>query len=122
VPTTRIRSVSHVPPAHSTEESVRAHLSVESVPPKRANPRVALLVWLCLCAIWGSTWLGIKLGLARSAPLTFAGIRFALAAMVLGAIIALRRVRLPWAARDWRLLAYTGFLTINHQLRPGLLG
>jgi drug/metabolite transporter (DMT)-like permease len=113
VPTSRTRSVSQARPAHPTEESVRPHLSVESVPPKRANLRVALLVWLCLCAIWGSTWLAIKLGLRDLPPLTFAGIRFALAAMVLGVIIALRRVRLPWAARDWRLLAYTGFLTIT---------
>jgi drug/metabolite transporter (DMT)-like permease len=114
VPTTRTHSVSQSRSARPTEESVHTpHLSVESVPPKRANPRVALLIWLCLCAIWGSTWLGIKLGLRDLPPLTFAGLRFALAAMVLGAIIALRRVRLPWAARDWRLLAYTGLLTIT---------
>lgn len=114
MPTTRTPSLSQSRSAHPAEESVRPpHLSVESVPPKRANPRVALLVWLSLCAIWGSTWLGIKLGLRDLPPLTFAGIRFALAAMVLGAIIAVRRVRLPWAARDWKLLAYTGFLTIT---------
>lgn len=110
----RTRSVSEIRPAPSVSTPTGApHLSVESVPPKRANPRIALLVWLCLCGIWGSTWLGIKLGLRDLPPLTFAGIRFALAAMVLGAIIAIRRVRLPWVARDWRLLAYTGFLTIT---------
>ncbi|HEV7366560.1 MAG TPA: EamA family transporter [Gemmatimonadales bacterium] len=108
------RSASEIPPAHSASDPAgHPQLSLESVPPRRANPRIALLTWLCLCAIWGSTWLGIKLGLRDLPPLTFAGIRFALAAMVLGAIIALRRVRLPWAARDWRLLAYTGFLTIT---------
>jgi drug/metabolite transporter (DMT)-like permease len=93
-------------------ESAR-RLSVESAPPRRPNARLALLVWLCLCGIWGSTWLAIKLGLRDLPPLTFAGIRFALAAIILGIIIALRRERLPWAARDWRLLAYTGFLTIT---------
>ena len=99
---------------HLTDESDRArHLSVESVPPRRPNARLALLIWLCLCGIWGSTWLAIKLGLRDLPPLTFAGIRFALAGMILGAIIALRGERLPWAARDWRLLAYTGFLTIT---------
>ena len=41
--------------------------------------RLAGLVWLALCAIWGSTWLGIKLGLRDLPPITFAGIRFALA-------------------------------------------
>jgi drug/metabolite transporter (DMT)-like permease len=119
VPNLPTRSVSEIRSAHSASDPARtAHLSVESVPPRRANPRNALLIWLCLCGIWGSTWLGIKLGLRDLPPLTFAGIRFALAAMVLGAVIAIRRVRLPWAARDWRLLAYTGFLTttINYGL------
>jgi drug/metabolite transporter (DMT)-like permease len=81
--------------------------------PPRASRRIALLVWFCLCAIWGSTWLAIKLGLRDLPPITFAGIRFALAALVLGMIVRIRRLRLPWAARDWRLLAYTGFLTIT---------
>lgn len=75
--------------------------------------RLAVLVWLALCAIWGSTWLGIKLGLRDLPPITFAGIRFALAAVLLGGIVLWRRTRLPAAARDWVLLAYTGFLSIT---------
>jgi drug/metabolite transporter (DMT)-like permease len=79
------------------------------------NPsgRAALLVWLALCGIWGSTWLAIKLGLRDLPPLTFAGIRFALAALLLAAIAGARGAGLPRSARDWRLLAYTGFLTIT---------
>jgi drug/metabolite transporter (DMT)-like permease len=75
-------------------------------------------VWLALCAIWGSTWLGIKLGLRDLPPITFAGIRFALAAVLLGAIVAWRRIPLPTSASDWLLLAYTGFLsiTVNYAL------
>jgi drug/metabolite transporter (DMT)-like permease len=80
---------------------------------RKASARLALVVWLCLCAIWGSTWLAIKLGLRDLPPLTFAGIRFAAAALVLFAIAALRGFRLPTAGRDWRLLAYTGLLTIT---------
>lgn len=75
--------------------------------------RVALLVWLCLCAIWGSTWLAIKLGLRDLPPLTFAGIRFALAALILLGVVAARRRTLPRSAREWWLLAYTGLLTIT---------
>jgi drug/metabolite transporter (DMT)-like permease len=84
----------------------------------KVSGRLALLVWLSLCAIWGSTWLGIKLGLRDLPPLTFAGIRFALAALVLGALVAIRGARLPLAGRDWRLLGYTGFLsiTVNYAL------
>jgi len=77
-----------------------------------------LLVWLGLAVIWGSTWLGIKLGLRDLPPITFAGIRFALAALLLGVIVLLRRSRLPSTAGDWRLLVYTGLLsiTVNYAL------
>jgi drug/metabolite transporter (DMT)-like permease len=80
--------------------------------------RLALIVWLSLCLIWGSTWLGIKLGLRDLPPITFAGIRFALAGALLGAIIAVRRVPAPRSRHDWWLLAYTGFLsiTVNYAL------
>jgi drug/metabolite transporter (DMT)-like permease len=93
-------------------------VSSELPPPYRVSHRLALLVWLCLCGIWGSTWLAIKLGLRDLPPITFAGIRFALAALILGAIVAIRGARLPTAGRDWRLLGYTGFLsiTINYAL------
>lgn len=79
----------------------------------KASARLALVVWLCLCAIWGSTWLAIKLGLRDLPPLTFAGLRFAAAALVLFGIAALQGFRLPTARRDWKLLAYTGLLTIT---------
>jgi hypothetical protein len=35
--------------------------------------KLTLLVWLALCGIWGSTWLGIKLGLRDLPPISFAG-------------------------------------------------
>ena len=72
-----------------------------------------MVVWLALCAIWGSTWLAIKLGLRDLPPITFAGIRFALAGAVLFAIIWLSGVSLPRSRRDWMLLGYTGLLTIT---------
>jgi drug/metabolite transporter (DMT)-like permease len=76
------------------------------------------LVWLTLCGIWGSTWLAIKLGLRDLPPITFAGIRFALAGALLFTIIWLGRVSLPRSKRDWILLGYTGFLsiTVNYAL------
>lgn len=71
------------------------------------------LVWLLLCCIWGSTWLFIKLGLTDLPPLTFAGIRFVIAATILFSLIAVRRVPLPNKARDWSLLAVTGVLSFS---------
>jgi drug/metabolite transporter (DMT)-like permease len=79
----------------------------------------ARLVWLLLCAIWGSTWLFIKVGLADLPPITFAGIRFVIAASILFLIIAIRRVRLPRDSNDWKLLAVTGVLSFS--LNYGLI-
>jgi drug/metabolite transporter (DMT)-like permease len=73
----------------------------------------AVAAFAGLCVIWGSTWLAIKVGLRDLPPISFAGIRFALAAVIFYALIVRRGLRLPWADRDWRLLAWTGFLTIT---------
>jgi len=77
------------------------------------------LVWFLLCGIWGSTWLFIKLGLADLPPITFAGIRFLIAATILFCLIALRRLSLPRNRGDWILLAFTGVLAFS--LNYGLL-
>jgi drug/metabolite transporter (DMT)-like permease len=82
-------------------------------PSHQVSGRLAGVVWLTLCGIWGSTWLAIKLGLRDLPPITFAGIRFALAGAVLFAIIWLRGISLPRSRRDWTLLGYTGLLTIT---------
>jgi drug/metabolite transporter (DMT)-like permease len=73
----------------------------------------ARLVWLILCGIWGSTWLFFKLGLADLPPLTFAGIRFVIACVILFFIIRLRHIRIPRVRRDWILLAVTGILSFG---------
>src|SRR6476661_8615471 len=70
-----------------------------------------LLVYVCLCAVWGSTWLVIKIGLRDLPPLSFAGFRMALACLLLA----------PFAwGRPWRLsrreavfVAVAGFLQIG---------
>ena len=71
------------------------------------------LVWLLLCCIWGSTWLFIKLGLEDLPPLTFAGIRFLIATIVLLFLVALRRLPFPRQRRDFMLLAGTGILSFS---------
>jgi drug/metabolite transporter (DMT)-like permease len=71
------------------------------------------LVWLLLASIWGSTWLFIKVGLEDLPPLTFAGLRFVVAAAPLVLWIAIRRVPLPTTWRDWRLMIVTGLLTFS---------
>jgi drug/metabolite transporter (DMT)-like permease len=77
-----------------------------------------VFVWLLLSSVWGSTWLFIKIGLADLPPFSFAGVRFVIAAAPLVAWLAVRRAPLPRAARDWRLMVVTGWLTftVNYTL------
>jgi len=80
------------------------------------KPRI---VWLLLCGIWGSTWLFIKLGLNDLPPITFAGIRFLVASLILLGLMTLRGVSLPNTRRDWLLLLQTGVLSFS--LNYGLI-
>ena len=73
----------------------------------------ARLVWLILCGIWGSTWLFIKLGLEDLPPLTFAGIRFVFAALILSLLILARGVRWPRQRNEWFLIAVVGLLQFS---------
>src|SRR6266436_8527698 len=70
----------------------------------------ARIVWLILCLIWGSTWLFIKLGLADLPPITFAGIRFVIAFLILASLVIARRARWPRTRAEWTLIAVTGAL------------
>jgi drug/metabolite transporter (DMT)-like permease len=89
-------------------QSSSAKTSALSVP--------AIAAWIGLCAIWGSTWLAIKIGLADLPPISFVAFRFVIAAAILFAI-AFRRFPLPSRA-DYPLLAVTGFLmfAVNYGL------
>jgi drug/metabolite transporter (DMT)-like permease len=70
----------------------------------------ARIVWLILCGIWGSTWLFIKLGLVDLPPLTFAGVRFVFASLILSIMILARGVRWPRSRADWTLILLSGLL------------
>src|SRR5450432_2343458 len=74
--------------------------------------------YLTLCVVWSSTWLAIKVGLADLPPISFAGIRFLIAFLVL-ILVSLGRVPLlPKRGSDWVLLAATGVVmfAINYGL------
>ena len=72
----------------------------------------SLAVYVFLCAIWGSTWLSIKVGLEYLPPLRFAALRMALACLVLAPFAFRRRDRRP-SAREARFIALAGFLQIG---------
>jgi drug/metabolite transporter (DMT)-like permease len=71
------------------------------------------LIFYFLCIIWGSTWLFIKLGLRDLPPISFAGIRFLIASIVLVSIVKVRKIELPRASGDWLLIFFTGILTFS---------
>ncbi|MGQ0798369.1 MAG: DMT family transporter [Methanobacteriota archaeon] len=63
-----------------------------------------------LCVIWGSTWLAIKIGLGGAPPFLAAGLRFALASVVLLAAVSLLRSKLPRTRTEWALVGYFGIV------------
>lgn len=75
-----------------------------------------LVVWWLTCLIWGSVFLFIKIGVTDVPPITFAGLRLAIAVLVLAPF--LRRKDLPKTKREWGLIAGTGLilLGINYAL------
>ncbi len=63
----------------------------------RVDPGV-LGAYALMCAIWGTTWLVIKVSLAYVPPLSGAGLRFVVAGAALGLVARARGVRgaVPW--------------------------
>jgi drug/metabolite transporter (DMT)-like permease len=77
-----------------------------------------LAIYIFLCAVWGSTWLGIKIGLRDLPPLRYAGFRMALACLLLAPVALARRGRVPLRGRnptprEVRLVGVAGFLQIG---------
>ena len=72
----------------------------------------ALVAYLLVCTVWGSTYLAIRIGVQDLPPLLFAGVRFMIAGGLLAAIVVLAGDRLPRRARDWRIHAITGLFLL----------
>lgn len=70
------------------------------------------IVWILLSLIWGSTWLFMKMGLDDLPPITFAGLRFAIAAAALAVPVAMRGGQ-RLGGRDMGFIAWTGLLTFS---------
>ena len=57
-----------------------------------------------MCAIWGTTWFGIKVSLQFVPPIAGAGLRFIIAGLVMYAIAATQRKIVPLRELPWKLV------------------
>jgi drug/metabolite transporter (DMT)-like permease len=64
-----------------------------------------------IAAIWGSTWLAIRIGLESMDPFFSSGIRFLIAAAILYLIIKYRRIQVPLDKRSLYLYLYIGLFS-----------
>ncbi len=77
-----------------------------------------IAAYVTLCVVWSSTWLAIKVGLDDLPPVSFAALRFLIAALILVAISLGRASFWPKSRADWNLLVFTGVLmfSVNYGL------
>lgn len=74
----------------------------------------ALIAYLLVCVVWGSTYLAIRIGVGHLPPFLFAGVRFLIAGILLGGAVVATGGELPRTAREWKILAVVGiFLLIG---------
>lgn len=81
--------------------------------------RLHLGILALLTLIWGTTWAAIRIGLKGVPPLTGAALRFALASLVLLAVVRALKVRLGRSAVERRLWVASGLL--NFAISYGLV-
>lgn len=75
--------------------------------------RAPSLVFAALCFIWGSTWLGIKIGLEFLPPFLFAGIRFTIATIALFVLAKMLHARIPTDRSSWMVMLFLGIFQIS---------
>lgn len=72
-----------------------------------------LAVWWLTCVLWSSVWVFIKIGVTDLPPMSLAGLRLAIALLVLAPVVWARRRDLPRTRREWLWIAGTGFLLLG---------
>ena len=72
----------------------------------------ALIAYLLVCVVWGSTYLAIRVGVGVLPPFLFAGMRFLIAGTLVLAVALALGDKLPRRAVDWRTQAIVGVLLL----------
>jgi drug/metabolite transporter (DMT)-like permease len=77
-----------------------------------SEKKLAYAAWVAICVIWGTTYLAIKICLETIPPALMGGIRFVVAACLLGVGLVAMGIRLP-QRRTWPALALIGVLLLG---------
>src|SRR5712692_8016932 len=72
----------------------------------------ALVAWLTVCIVWGTTYLAIRVGVTVMPPFLFGAVRFLIAGVLLGAISWAAGARFPARAGEWLVLAVGGVMLL----------
>ncbi len=75
-----------------------------------------LRIWVgfsIISFVWGSTWLAIKIGLESIPPFLGAGVRFAVATLILLAIVRIRQLRVPFTPDAKKVYLVLGILSFG---------
>lgn len=78
--------------------------------------RKALLAYVLVCTVWGSTYIFIRMGVEHMPPLLFAGVRHLTAGLLLGAVVLHRGLPRPSTWGEFAYLASGGlfFMAISN--------
>ena len=71
-----------------------------------------VVAYAAMCLIWGSTWMGIKIGLRGAPPLTSIAVRMAIATAAVWIIVRAMRVTIPRESHFFRLGVLLGMFHI----------
>jgi drug/metabolite transporter (DMT)-like permease len=74
--------------------------------------KLALLAWIAVCLIWGTTYLGIRISLESIPPALMGGLRWTIAGGLLALFVRVRGEQLPRRSR-WGGIALMGFLMLG---------
>ena len=76
------------------------------------NKNLAILSYLTVCIVWGSTYLAIRVGVTDMPFLTFAGVRFFSAGALILLFSKLKRWSFPDRLQDYKTIITAGFLLL----------
>jgi drug/metabolite transporter (DMT)-like permease len=89
-------------------------MAVYAIRPEECHTMTGSYVLLYLLgAIWGASFLLIKIGTAEIAPMTFALLRVSIGAVTTAIVLAIGRQRLPRIGRIWGHMAVMGLFGIG---------